>query len=107
MLQILAQVTTPEITIPSFTVPTIVLTLVIATLCGALAQLIVGYTRGGCLGSILIGVVGALIGGWLAALLRFPNFIVIDGIDLVWTSVGAIVFVAALAVIMCGRRFSG
>ncbi|MEP7285241.1 MAG: hypothetical protein ABI947_05680 [Chloroflexota bacterium] len=99
--------TTPEVIIPSFTLPSIVITLLVAALCGALAQLIVGYTRGGCLASLLIGMIGALLGGWLAAQLRLPNILVLAGIDVVWTFIGGAIFVAALAVIMGGSRFGG
>jgi uncharacterized membrane protein YeaQ/YmgE (transglycosylase-associated protein family) len=100
-------VTTPTVTIPAFTVPSIIITIIVAALCGALAQLIVGFTRGGCLTSILAGIVGALLGNWLAAWLRMPNILVIEGVDIVWTFIGALIFVAALAVIMGGSRFPG
>ncbi len=103
----LAQVTTPSVTIPSITIPTIILTIIIATLAGALAQLVVGYTRGGCLASILIGIVGALLGSWIANWLHLPNILVIAGVDVVWTFIGAAIFVAALALIMGGSRFGG
>ena len=103
----LAQVTTPSVTIPSITIPTILITLLIATLAGALAQLVVGYTRGGCLASILIGIVGALLGSWIAAWLHLPNILVIAGVDVVWTFIGAAIFVAALSLIMGGSRFGG
>ncbi len=100
-------VTTPEVTIPSFTIPSIVITLVIAGLCGALAQLLVGYTRGGCFASVLVGVVGALVGSWLAGLLHMPVILPLAGIDIVWTIIGAAIFTAALALIVGGARRPG
>ncbi len=100
-------VTTPSVTIPAFTVPSIIITIIVAALCGALAQLVVGYTHGGCLTSILAGIIGALIGNWLAAWLRLPNILVIADVDLVWTFIGALIFVAALAVIVGGSRYRG
>ena len=42
--------------------------LLIAGLCGALGQAITGYSRGGCLVSIALGFIGALLGMWLARL---------------------------------------
>jgi uncharacterized membrane protein YeaQ/YmgE (transglycosylase-associated protein family) len=96
--------TTPTITIPSITLPSFVLTLLIAGLCGAVAQLLVGYTRGGCIASVLFGLVGALLGSWLAATLNLPSIISIFGIDVVWTIIGAVLFVAVLSVALGWRR---
>jgi uncharacterized membrane protein YeaQ/YmgE (transglycosylase-associated protein family) len=99
--------TTPEITIPAFTVPSFVITLIIAGLCGALAQLLVGYTRGGCIASLLVGFIGALLGSWLAGLLRMPSILPLAGIDVVWTIIGAAIFTALLALVMGGTRRPG
>lgn len=99
--------TTPPITIPSFTVPSIVITVLVAALCGGLAQLAVGYTRGGCLGSILIGLVGAVLGSWLANALHLPQLVLVFGVDVIWTFIGAAILVAGLALVMGGRRYGG
>jgi uncharacterized membrane protein YeaQ/YmgE (transglycosylase-associated protein family) len=40
--------------------------LAVAGVCGALGQAISGYSRGGCLVSIAIGFIGALLGIWIA-----------------------------------------
>lgn len=101
----LAQITTPTITIPAITIPGIIVTLIIAAICGAVAQLIVGYTRGGCLASLLVGLVGALLGSWLAGLLHMPALLPIYGVDIIWTIIGAAVFVALLALVMGGTRY--
>ncbi|HLY26333.1 MAG TPA: hypothetical protein VKQ72_08335 [Aggregatilineales bacterium] len=103
----LTQVTTPSVTIPSFTLPTFVVGLIIAILCGGVAQLLVGYTHGGCLGSILVGLIGALLGNFIAAWLHLPNILVLAGIDVVWTLMGAAIFVSLLALFMGGSRFGG
>jgi uncharacterized membrane protein YeaQ/YmgE (transglycosylase-associated protein family) len=99
--------TTPEITIPAFTVPSFVITLIIAGLCGALAQLLVGYTRGGCIASLLVGFIGALLGSWLANTLHMPSILPVAGIDIVWTVIGAAVFAALLSLVMGGTRRVG
>ena len=99
--------TTPQITIPALTLPSFVVWLIIAGLCGALAQLLVGYTRGGCIASLLVGFVGALVGSWLAAQLGMPSILPIAGIDVVWTVIGAAIFTALLALIMGGTRRPG
>lgn len=46
--------------------------LLISAVCGAIAQALVGYSRGGCFVSIALGFIGALIGWWLADLLNLP-----------------------------------
>ena len=38
--------------------------LIIAAVCGAIGQSIAGMTRGGCLTSIAVGFIGALLGTW-------------------------------------------
>ena len=101
------KMTTPEVVIPAITIPSIVITILIAGLCGALAQLVVGYTRGGCLGALLFGLVGGLIGSWLASQLRMPPVLMLYGVDVVWTTVGAAVFVALLSLALGGRRWGG
>jgi uncharacterized membrane protein YeaQ/YmgE (transglycosylase-associated protein family) len=99
--------TTPEVTIPAFTVPPFLVTLLVAALCGAIAQLLVGYTRGGCLASMLVGLVGALVGWWLAGTLRMPTILPVFGIDIIWTILGSAIFVALLSLAMGGSRWRG
>jgi uncharacterized membrane protein YeaQ/YmgE (transglycosylase-associated protein family) len=99
--------TTPQVTIPPITIPSFVITLIIAGLCGALAQLLVGFTRGGCIASILVGFIGALVGSWLAAQLGLPPILNLYGIDIVWTIIGSALFAALLALILGGSRRPG
>ena len=47
--------------------------LIVAGLCGALGQAITGFSRGGCLVSIALGFVGAVVGMWLARALGLPS----------------------------------
>ena len=99
------QVTTPGIPPMTITIPSVLITLLVAALCGALAQLVVGYTRGGCLASLLVGIAGALIGGWLARWLGLPPVFVLADVDIVWTFIGAALFVAVLSLAMGGSRY--
>jgi uncharacterized membrane protein YeaQ/YmgE (transglycosylase-associated protein family) len=84
------------------------LLLLVAALAGGLGQAIVGYSTGGCLVSIALGFVGALIGGWLAGRLGLPEPfpITIEGqtFPLIWSIVGAALFVAVLSLISGRRR---
>lgn len=81
--------------------------LLIAGICGAIGQAITGYTRGGCLVSIAVGFIGALIGVWIARNLGLPELFVIDvsgaPFPILWSIIGGALFVALLALIS-GRR---
>ena len=83
--------------------------LVIAALCGGLAQAIVGYSHGGCLVSAALGLIGALLGTWLARALNLPEILAIKIGDqtfpIVWSVFGAALFVAILG--MFSRRRGG
>jgi uncharacterized membrane protein YeaQ/YmgE (transglycosylase-associated protein family) len=83
--------------------------LIIAGICGSLAQALVGYSRGGCLVSIVIGFIGALLGGWIAGKLGLPELLALNiggsSFPIVWTIIGASLFVAVLSLISGRRRY--
>jgi uncharacterized membrane protein YeaQ/YmgE (transglycosylase-associated protein family) len=85
-----------------------VVMLVVAGLIGSLGQAIAGFTRGGCLVSIVLGFIGAFLGVWLARSLGLPTALVINvgGVDfpLLWSVVGAALFVAVVSLISGRRR---
>jgi uncharacterized membrane protein YeaQ/YmgE (transglycosylase-associated protein family) len=56
----------------------IILLLAVAALCGAIAQAVAHHQRGGCLASMGIGFIGAVLGFWFAALLHLPNLFSIN-----------------------------
>lgn len=74
--------------------------LVVAGVCGSLAQAIAGYSRGGCLVSIALGFVGALLGSWLARLAGLPELFTLEigdrGFPVIWSIIGAAIFVAVI-----------
>lgn len=84
-----------------------ILLLVVAGLCGSIAQSIVGYSHGGCLTSIVLGFVGALLGSWLSRALNLPDLLAIDFGDhrfpVIWSVIGAALFVAVVS-LLAGRR---
>ena len=53
----------------------VLILLLVAGICGSLGQAIAGYSRGGCLVSIALGFVGALLGMWLARMMGLPELI--------------------------------
>ena len=77
--------------------------LLIAGVCGALGQAIVGYSHGGCLVSIALGFIGALLGTWLAGALGLPELIVIPvggmNFPIIWSIIGSALFVAVISLI--------
>lgn len=84
--------------------------LAVAGLAGALGQALAGYSRGGCLASIALGFIGALLGTWLAGVLGFSNVFVItiggEPFPIVWSILGAALFVAVLGALSRRRRRS-
>jgi uncharacterized membrane protein YeaQ/YmgE (transglycosylase-associated protein family) len=74
--------------------------LVVAGVIGAIGQSIAGFSRGGCLVSIVIGFIGAVLGVWLARALGLPEMFVITiggtRFPLVWSIIGSSLFVAVI-----------
>ena len=78
--------------------------LLIAGVCGSIGRSIAGYSHGGCLVSVALGFIGAVIGVWLARVLGLPATMVSIDIDgkafpVVWSILGAALFVAVLNLI--------
>lgn len=85
--------------------------LVIAALCGGIGQALVGYTAGGCLTSMVVGIVGAYVGVWIARQLNLPLFLPLtigdQSFPIIWSVIGSAIFSAALGLInraIVGRR---
>src|SRR5580704_18341824 len=78
--------------------------LLIAGVCGSIGRSIVGYSHGGCLVSVALGFVGAVVGVWLAGVLGLPVGMLSINVDgrvfpVVWSILGAALFVAVLNLI--------
>ena len=77
--------------------------LLIAAICGALGQAIAGVSRGGCLVSIALGFVGAVVGMWLARSMGLPELYAIrignTNFPIVWSIIGSALFVAVIALL--------
>ncbi|HWS54361.1 MAG TPA: GlsB/YeaQ/YmgE family stress response membrane protein [Pyrinomonadaceae bacterium] len=86
----------------------LLLLLLVAGICGALGQAIGGFSRGGCLVSIALGFIGALLGLWLARYVGLPEpFPVSVGghtFPVIWAIIGAALFVAVIGLITRSRR---
>ena len=74
--------------------------LLIAAVCGAIGRAIAGSVRGGLIVSIALGFIGALVGPWIAGLLKLPEpFVVIidrHPFPILWSIIGAALFVAVI-----------
>ena len=81
--------------------------LLIAGICGSIGQAIAGYTRGGCLASIALGFIGAIIGMWVARQMGlpepFPVAVAGHGFPIIWSIVGSALFVAVISLIARSR----
>lgn len=84
-----------------------VLLLLIAGVAGSIGQAIAGYSTGGCLTSIAVGFIGALIGAWLARQFGLPEPfpVSVDGntFPVLWSIIGSALFVAVIAFISRSR----
>jgi len=91
-----------------FSLVEVLVWLLVAAICGAIGELLVGYSPGGLVGSIAVGLIGALVGSWLARALALPSFITFTyqgtTIEILWTVIGAAIFVGLLSLIRGGPR---
>lgn len=85
----------------------LLLLLLIAAICGGIGQSIAGYSLGGCLVSIVVGFIGALIGSWLAAELGLAFILPVDiegrTIPIIWAVIGSALFTLIIGLITRGR----
>lgn len=81
--------------------------LLVAGICGSLGQAIAGYSRGGCLVSIALGFVGALLGLWIARVMGLPELFPVriggTSFPIIWSIIGSTVFVAVITLITRSR----
>ena len=81
--------------------------LLVAGICGSLGQAISGFSRGGCLASIALGFVGAVLGMWLARSMGLPELFSVrigtTNFPIVWSIIGSALFVAIIALLT--RRY--
>jgi uncharacterized membrane protein YeaQ/YmgE (transglycosylase-associated protein family) len=85
----------------------VLILLLVAGICGALGQAIAGYSRGGCLVSIALGFVGALLGMWIARMMGLPELFPVriggTSYPIIWSIIGSALFVAVLTLVTRSR----
>ena len=84
--------------------------LAIAFVAGSLGQALSGYSSGGCLLSIVVGFIGAVVGSWLGRQLGLPEpfNIMVDGesFPLLWSIVGSALLTGVLGFLSRSRRWT-
>jgi uncharacterized membrane protein YeaQ/YmgE (transglycosylase-associated protein family) len=85
--------------------------LVVAGIVGSIGQAIAGFTRGGCLVSIALGFIGALVGVWLSRTLGLPELLAVriggTSFPIIWSIIGSALFVAVLGLLSRARTLRG
>ena len=85
----------------------LLLLLLIAAIAGSLGQALSGYSLGGCLMSIVVGFVGALLGFWLSRQLGMPEPFLItvggESFPLLWAIIGSALFSGVLGALSSRR----
>jgi uncharacterized membrane protein YeaQ/YmgE (transglycosylase-associated protein family) len=78
-----------------------IILLIIAGICGSIGRSIAGYSHGGCLVSIALGFIGALLGMWIAKTLHLPVLFTIEvgheNFPIIWSIIGSAIFVAIIS----------
>lgn len=78
------------------------LLLLIAFVCGSLGASLAGSSKKGCFVSIILGFIGAIIGGWISEKLHTGDLLYIRGIPVFWSIIGSALFVAVINLITGG-----
>ncbi len=93
--------------------------LVIAGICGAIAEWIVGFSPGGFIVSIIVGLIGAYLGSWIAGQIGLPSILPVASLgltanlgllnfDIVWSIIGSILLLLVISLVRgSGRRRRG
>src|SRR3990172_9840585 len=86
-----------------------IMLLLVAAIAGSLGQALAGYSRGGCVISMLVGFIGAFVGLWLARQLGLPEIfvLIIDGepFPVVWAIIGSALFAGVLGLLARQRAY--
>jgi uncharacterized membrane protein YeaQ/YmgE (transglycosylase-associated protein family) len=92
----------------TLTLSQLIVLLIIAGICGSIGRAIVGYSHGGCLASIALGFIGALLGMWIKKLVGLPELFAVqvggEQFPIIWSIIGAAIFVAILG-LLTRRRY--
>lgn len=81
----------------------VLILLAVSAVCGLLAQMLAGYSRGGLIVAIVLGFIGALIGMWMATKMNLPELFTLEIGDtrfpIIWSIIGATLFIAVVGML--------
>jgi len=81
----------------------ILILLLVAGICGSIGRAIAGYSHGGCLVSIALGFIGAILGVWLANALHLSHLFMLriggESFPIIWSIIGSALFVALISLL--------
>lgn len=87
----------------NLTTESFIILLIVAGVVGGIGQKLSGYSRGGCLTSIALGFIGALIGSWAVKQFDLPEIFMLKvgntNFPIIWAIIGAAAFVAVLGLL--------
>ena len=82
--------------------------LLVAGVCGAIAQAIAGFSRGGFLVAIAVGFIGALLGMWLQRQTGLPEIFTVQlgnsSFPIVWSIIGGVLFAVVVGLLTRSSR---
>jgi len=85
------------------TITDLIILLFVAGICGSIGRAISGYSHGGCLVSIALGFIGALIGMWLARTMHLRELYSVQigtaSFPIIWSIIGSALFVAVISLL--------
>ena len=69
---------------------------------------ITGFNRGGCIVSVAVGFIGALLGTWLSGKMGLPEILNIKlggaQFPVIWSIIGAVLFSLPLSILVGKRK---
>jgi len=84
------------------TITGFLLLILVGAICGAIAEFIVGWSRGGFIAATAVGFIGAFIGSWFAPRLGLPSLLTVrvegHSIEIFWSVLGAVGLLLVLSV---------
>jgi uncharacterized membrane protein YeaQ/YmgE (transglycosylase-associated protein family) len=84
------------------------LLLLVAAIASSLGQAISGYSLGGCIISIIVGIIGAFIGIWLARQFGLTPILPVsiqgETFPVIWSVIGSAILSAILGLLIRRRR---
>jgi uncharacterized membrane protein YeaQ/YmgE (transglycosylase-associated protein family) len=92
----------------NLSVENLIILLIVGGLAGAIGQRLAGYSRSGCLTSIALGFIGALVGTWAVKQFGLPEIYILKightSFPIVWAIIGAAALVAVFG-LLTKRRY--